>query len=179
MAGNRLILSLVLAAGFSAPAVSAEYSSTYTKIILEQCLREPPVPDDPLQSAIWWCEGYAGMPVRVAEGDLRYLISYGVNAAAEIAAGQTLPQFNTINETLEWRLDGAGRAFATILRFFTEGDGQKGQILVVTKLGGPGQVCHVGYVDALVNRDANVIARQVADNLSPGFVCGRDTAARY
>jgi hypothetical protein len=75
------------------------------------------------------------MPVRVAEGDLRFLVSYGANAAGEIAAGQTVPQFNTINETLEWRLDGAGRAFATILRFFTDGEGEKEQILVVTRLG--------------------------------------------
>jgi hypothetical protein len=183
MAGRHLTL-LLTAIAFAAPAVAAENSSAYTKIILDQCREQPPDPDDPLQSGVWWCEGYAGMPVRVTEGDLRFLISYGADAANEIAAGQTLPAFNTIGDTLEWRLapggDGAQHPFATILRFFTDsGDGQKGQYLVVTKLGGPGQVCHVGYVNALLNQDANVIARDVADNAAPGFVCGQDDALTY
>ena len=182
MAGRHLIL-LLAAMAFSAPA-AAETASAYTKINLDQCQEQPPDPEDPLQSGVWWCKGYDGIPVRVTEGDLRFLISYGTDAANEIAAGQTLPAFNTIGDTLEWRLargdDGVLRPFATILRFFTDsGDGQKGQYLVVTKLGGPGQVCHVGYVDALLNPDANVVARQVADNAAPHFVCGKDNALTY
>jgi len=183
MAGRHLIL-LLTAIGLAVPAVAAENASAYTKIILDQCQEQPTDPEDPLQSGVWWCEGYDGIPVRVAEGDLRFLVSYGADAANEIAAGQTLPAFNTIGDTLEWRLargsGGALRPFATILRFFTDsGDGQKGQYLVVTKLGGPGQVCHVGYVNALLNPDANVVARQVADNAAPDFVCGKDNALTY
>jgi len=183
MAGRPLIL-LLTALAFATPAAAAENASAYTKIILDQCQEQPPDPEDPLQSGVWWCEGYEGMPVRVAEGDLRFLVSYGADAANETAAGQTLPAFNTIGDTLEWRLarggDGALHPFATILRFFTDsGDGKKGQYLVVTKLGGPGQVCHVGYVNALLNPDANVVAREVADNAAPAFVCGKDTALTY
>ena len=37
-------------------------------------------------------------------------------------------------------------------------------MLVITKLGGPGQICHIGYVDARTNPDANALAREVADN---------------
>ncbi len=122
MAGRRLIL-LFTAVALSAPAAAAENASAYTKIILDQCQQQPPDPEDPLQSGVWWCEGYERMPVRVAEGDLRFLVSYGADAANEIAAGQTLPAFNTIGDTLEWRLarggDGALHPFATILRFFT------------------------------------------------------------
>jgi hypothetical protein len=125
------------------------------------------------------------MPVRVAEGDLRFLISYGENAAEEVAAGETLPAFNTIGTTLEWRLErdrsnGSLHPIATILRYFTDsGTGEKGQVLVVTKLGGPGQVCHIGYVDALLNPDANVMARQVAEQAAAGFVCGQDRPGSY
>lgn len=185
MARHRLILLLGLVLSLGASAASAENASVYTRLVLERCRAEPPDPEDPLQSGVWWCRGHGTIPVRVAEGDLRFLVSYGRDAQDEMAASQTLPQFNTINETLEWRLapglDGVPRPVATILRFFTDsGDGgRKGQVLVITKLGGPGQVCHVGYVDALLNPDANVIARQVADNAAPHFVCGRDMALRY
>lgn len=49
------------------------------------------------------------------------------------------------------------------------------QILVVSKVGteeAPG--CVVGYVDALANDDANVLARSIADDIVPGFRCGED-----
>jgi hypothetical protein len=41
--------------------------------------------------------------VRVAEGDLRIFVSYGPKAETQTAAYETIPQFNTISETLEWR----------------------------------------------------------------------------
>ena len=186
----RPVLILAALAGlapawFAAPA-AAENTSVYTKLLLDQCRQEPADPDDPLQSGKWWCDGYQGIPVRVSEGDLRFLISYGPDAANEMAAGQTLPQFNTINETLEWRLapwlDGKPRPIATILRYYTdlaEVGGGQGQVLVITALGGPGQVCHMGYVDALLNPDANALAREVADNGAPGHDCQRDSALWY
>jgi hypothetical protein len=48
-----------------------------------------------------------------------------------------------------------------------------GRELVVTKLG-PGGVCHVGYVDARVNPDANELARKLADENARTFKCGVD-----
>ena len=185
MAKRFLTLCLSLALACSASGAFAENASVYTKIRLQDCRQEPLDPEDPLQSGVWWCEGYQGIPVRVAEGDLRFLVSYGPGASDEKAAGQTLPRFNTINETLEWRmapwLDGSERPIATILRYFLDSidGGPGGQVLVVTRLGGPGQVCHMGYVDALLNADANAIAREVADNGAPGFDCGRDQALWY
>ncbi|MCP4383117.1 MAG: hypothetical protein GY798_17125, partial [Hyphomicrobiales bacterium] len=69
--------------------------------------------------------------------------------------------------------------FATILRFFPDlGDGETGQVLVITKLGGSGQICHVGYVDALANPQANALARQIADNVAPLFDCQADQPFR-
>lgn len=178
------ILTACLLAASPALANGA-FESAYTKLDLANCQQEPLDPDDPVAGGSWWCQGHGGIPVRVAEGDLRFLISYGANAAQEPAAGQTLPAFNTIGTTLEWRLErnrsnGSLVPIATILRYFTEsGTGEKGQVLVVTKLGAPGQVCHIGYVDALLNRDANVLARQVAEQVAAGFVCGTHQAGHY
>jgi hypothetical protein len=176
--------ALTLAVSTGAARAQA-YESAYTQIELGQCQQQPTDPENPVGGGVWWCQGYDGIPVRVAEGDLRYLVSFGADAASEIAAGQTLPQFNRINTTLEWRLatnpaDGRRYPVATILRYFTDnGGGREGQVLVVTKLGGSGQVCHIGYVDALLNPDANVLARQVAEAGAAQFVCGQHQPAYY
>lgn len=170
-----------LIAGLLATPAAAENTSAYTKIDLTGCREIPPDPDDPLQSGTWWCEGYGDVPVYVMEGDLRFFVSYGEGAPAELAARTTLPAFNHIGETIEWRLGPDGVPFATILRFYTDsGDGgPEGQTLVITKLGGPGQVCHFGYVDARTNPDANAIAREVADNGAADFDCGRETPLQF
>jgi hypothetical protein len=185
--GRRRLKTLFAMVCFAVagPAAAATIDSAYTKLVLDSCRSEPPAADDPLQGGVWWCEGYGGMKVRVAEGDLRFLVSYGDNAANEMAAGETVPAFNHIGETLEWRLEqdrasGQWRPFATILRYFTDADGgQDGQLLAITKLGGPGQICHIGYVDAVLNKDANALARQVADETASGFVCGTDMAKHF
>jgi hypothetical protein len=46
-------------------------------------------------------------------------------------------------------------------------------VLVVTRLG-PGGVCHVGYVDARANPNANELAQQLADEKARSFKCGAD-----
>ena len=155
-----------------ATPVAAE-ESVYTDVGLEGCQQLPANKDDPLQSGTWVCAGYLGIPVRITESDLRFFVSYGDNAANEIAAHETLPPFNYINATLEWRLDDAGQPFATILRFFTDsGDGgPENQILVVTAIG-PNGVCHVAYVNASVNAEANLLAQTAADLFARNFSCG-------
>jgi hypothetical protein len=179
LAGSVLVVAIAASA-----AAANEKKSVYTKLDLAQCREEAPDPDDPLASGTWWCEGHDGMPIMVAEGDLRMMVSYGANAAGEIAASETLPSFNHIGETLEWRLelgrdDGLWHPFATILRYFTDSDGEKGQFLVITKLGGSGQICQIGFVDALKNPDANTLARQVADEAAPGFRCGEENRLQF
>lgn len=182
MAAYRLTLAVAVIV-LATPAAAIENTSAYTKLDLAECRQEPPNPDDPLQSGVWWCEGYDGMKVLVLEGDLRFFVSYGDDAAKEPAASQTLPSFNNIGGTLEWRLergeDGEWHAFATILRFLTDSDGVKGETLVVTKIGGAGQVCHVGMLDAKANPNANELARGVADDVAPEFVCGAERAHDY
>lgn len=147
-------------------------TSAYTDLDLDTCLM---MESDDL-GAVWVCPGYRGYPLRVAEGDLRFFVSYGFGAAEERAAGQTPPPFNYLGQKIEWRLSGEGGGalpFATIVRYFIDkGDTseREGQVLAVTRLE-PGATCVVAYVDALANPDANELAREVADNDARDFDC--------
>jgi len=105
-------------------------------------------------------------------------VSYGLRSSEEQAATQTLPPFNHLGPKIEWRLGKASgelKPFATILRYYVQREeGQAdGQILVVTKIE-PGTTCHVAYVDALANPDANEMARSAADGVAAGFDCANE-----
>ncbi len=168
---------LVFACMAMTPAIAlgGNISSAYTKVKLEQCqVFEAPSEGEGTFGGSWICGGYAGIPVYVAEGDLRMFVSFGADADNEPAAGQTLPNFNSVNETLEWRLSN-GRPFATILRWFPDkGDGGKlGSILIVTQLV-PGQTCQIARIDAQANKNANVLARQAADQLAGSYDCSQE-----
>lgn len=160
---------LVLA--LSAPAAAQQFDSAYTDLNLDDCTVI--AADD--FGASWSCPGYKGIPVYVAEGDLRFFVSFGFGAPDEVAAVQTPPPFNTLGPKVEWRLgnaSGGWKPFATILRYFTSlGDGEKeSQVLVVTQLV-EGATCHIAYVDATANADANELAREAADELAGDFDC--------
>ncbi|NWH07284.1 MAG: hypothetical protein HXY22_01295 [Alphaproteobacteria bacterium] len=156
-------------------AHAGEMTSAYTDLNVDQC----PLLDSNEEEAwaIWQCKGYEGMPVWVSEGDLRYYVSFGENAANEMAATQTLPPFNVIGEKLEWRLrkndDASMTPVATILRYRLDAsafEDQDVQVLVVTKLA-PGATCHMAYIDARANPDANALARKAADTMAETFDC--------
>lgn len=158
------------------PAFGAA-ESAYTPLVLDKCDNITP-PAFAEHGVVFRCKGYGGMAVRVAEGDLRMFVSYGDGAKDQTAAGQTLPMFNTIGETLEWRVED-GKPFATILRYHWDSDGLGGgSTLVVTKLGNT-NACHVAYVRAEENPDANKLAREIADNDARRFSCERDRPRTY
>ncbi len=170
-AHRSFIVGGVVAAALGAAAHvrAAGPTSAYSKIDIDACsvFRH----DEESGSTSWFCPAIPNQALWIAEGDLRFFVSFGRAAEVQVAAEQTLPPFNRIGGTLEWRLGPDGEAFATILRWFTEfDDGRVGQVLVVTKLGDEG-TCHVAYVDALANKNANELARQAADTLSAGFDC--------
>jgi len=152
--------------------VAAGIESAYSKIQLQSCRQVETASDEGTFGGAWDCPGYQGQPVYVAEGDLRMFVSFGPFAAEEPAAGQTLPNFNTLNETLEWRLRG-GMPFATILRWFPSLDdgARRGSILIVTQLKPGGGTCQIARIDAQVNANANVMARQAADTMAGSFDC--------
>jgi len=183
----RRICGALLVLGFaSAPAASQSIESAYTKFDAKACkhTRGRQVED----YGTWLCAGYGKLPVWLAAGDQRMYVSYGSWKKDDIALSQTLPAFNDVySGTVEWRiekkLDGKARPFATILRWnvMLPADNEKatgpvkpsGRVLVVTRLG-PGGVCHVGYVDATANPDANELARKLADEHARTFKCGKD-----
>jgi hypothetical protein len=161
----------LLLGALASPAY-AGFNSAYTDIDLDQCL----VLDSDDFGTIWSCPGYKGYPLMVTEGDLRFSLIYGFGA--KLADGQTLPPFNHLGQKLEWRLSNAkGRwlPIATIVRYHTadpETGGDGGQVLVVTQLV-EGNTCHIAYIDALANPDANELARGAADG-SGDFDCETD-----
>lgn len=172
-------LGLVLAvlAGWSVgPALAQSgLTSAYTDLNLDaDCL----VLEADDFGATWACPGYKGYPLRVQEGDLRFSLSYGFEPDNNAVGFQTLPPFNRLGEKLEWRLSNASGQWlpvATIVRYFTadvETGEDKGQVLVVSKVA-PGDSCHIAYVDALANADANQLARDAADQAAD-FDCATD-----
>jgi hypothetical protein len=129
------------------------------------------------------CRGKAGLVVLIAEDDLREVVSVGRNrvaAAKEPAAERWFGPFNSSEHTVEWRM-ADGKPFAIIQRWHIadgtdldkQGRPNTKAMLAVTRLP-PGPVCHVAYVDAAANPDANDLARKAADELARDFKCGKD-----
>lgn len=171
--------AFALSLGFAASAAHAQsVTSAYTQIdVRKQCRRREGKIDEDYGD--WRCKGYGGAPIWFGAGDQRMYVSFGKKAADEPAAGETLGPFNDFYKgVIEWRL-ADGKPFATIMRWNyktpaeTEKDTAHGRALVVTRLP-PGAVCHVGYVDARANPNANELAREIADKYARNFVCGRD-----
>lgn len=177
-AARTLATTLLIAAGLAAgPAVAqGGFTSAYTDLDLAQCL----VLEADDFGASWACPGYKGFPLKVNEGDLRFSLAYGFEAEANSQHGtQTLPPFNRLGDRLEWRLSnqsGRWMPVATILRYHTadpETGEDKGQVLVVSQIA-EGNSCHIAYVDALANANANDLAREAADGAGD-FDCANDT----
>ncbi|MET3897801.1 hypothetical protein ABIB57_001747 [Devosia sp. UYZn731] len=167
------MLALAGAFGVAQPAF-AGFNSAYTDINLDQCL----VLDADDFGASWACPGYKGYPLQVTEGDLRFALNYGFNIQKEPGFGQSMGPFNHLGPKLEWRLSnesGGWLPVATIVRYFTQNQEtykETNEVLVVTQLL-EGQTCHIAYIDALANPNANELARQAADKAGK-FDCVND-----
>jgi hypothetical protein len=162
------------------PALGETVGRAYTQFDADECRHSKGRGVEDYGS--WRCAGYGGIDIFLTAGDQRMKVSFGKNAAREPAASQTFPRFNSVYQgTVEWRLGtppgGKSRPFVTILRWNVKlEDDEKettGRVLVVTRLG-PGGVCHVGYVDARANPNANELAAKLADEHARGFKCGAD-----
>lgn len=175
-----IVTASIWAALLSNPAsaqlieLGSEIESVYSKLDLEgECKPY----ESYEQGGSFACPGYAGYGVLFAEGDLRQSVFYGfVGEWFAEGAFESFSGFNYASGTIEWRLKG-GVPYAAIMRWFissSDGDGtNEGQVLVVSKVAQPGigDGCVVGYVDALENADANVMAREIADELASDFMC--------
>lgn len=171
---DTILLSIVLGVATLGVASAQEWRSVYTDNDFTNCTT---LAVEPGQSAELACPGYKGYPLLIRDGDLRMFVSYGFDARNEMAASQTMPNFNTLGEKLEWLIaddaDLGEHPVATIVRYHldrSEGFIPDTQVLVVTRIE-PGNTCHVAYVDALANPNANELARQAAADLVPGWDC--------
>ncbi len=153
-----------------------DVSSVYTQFNLNHCVVVEKIEET--GSIVQRCRALDGFPVFIAEDDLRFFVGYGPHGRKQKAFNQTLPPFNSIHNKIEFRIrSGARQPFAAILRYFTDsGEGRsKGQVLIVTKIDGR-EACHMAYIDALANSEANALAQKTADTMAPGFNCARDEA---
>lgn len=131
------------------------------------------------------CPGLPGYPVYLAEGDERTFVAASTIPEKSAAATQTLKAFNSPfrsrseRATVEFRFtikENRKIPFAMIVRYFTQLDGRKGEVLVVSRIAGK-EACHIGYVDALANDDAIVLARKLADDRARSFDCAQTAKA--
>lgn len=169
------LAALMLLPGATLAQVSGGHmDSQYTDIDFDQCTT---IEADDMGS-ISACPGYKGYPVVIGEGDLRMFVSFGIKPTEERAAEQTLGPFNHLGKKIEWRIESDDDNFqprATIIRWFTAGDnGQdKGQVLVVTQIKF-GAICQIALIDALANKNANELARKIANEKAGSFDCSKE-----
>jgi hypothetical protein len=175
------ITGIVMAAAVLASSGTLAYAndSAYTVLDTQNCktMAEPAADEPGGDFFVGLCAGYEAYPVVFKESDLRVSVHFGFLDQRIIdEAFESFAQFNNPGSKIEWRLDATGKPVATILRMFisnidpeTGGSDNKalqGEVLVVSKVGQPDDAtgCVIGYVDARANKDANMLARDIADN---------------
>jgi len=175
---------LVFAAALGASSAALAAESVYTDLPLDNCKTlVAPDPDEPGGDFVsMTCAGLGKYQVLFKEGDLRQSIHYGYLKKSIVdEAFESFGPFNHMNPKIEWRVDAGGKPYAAIQRFFTGDAESQGQVLAVSRVGQPGdeEGCPVGYVDALANKDPNVLAREIADTVAVSFQCGKDSPAYH
>ena len=187
---NRFVIPLALAAltAIAAPLPASAASSVYTETKLDKCEDLNPNPeqiDIDMGVASYVCDGYKDYAFYFDENDVRQSTYFGYLRDEILdGGGETFAVFNHVGDTIEWRLDDKGVPRSTILRYTMENMNPKtydpdpalyGQVLVVSRVGQPDDMtgCVTAYVDAIANKDAEVLARKLADEQAPGFPCGR------
>lgn len=172
------LMPLFFAAALAASAAKAN-ESAYSERNLDACKTLSQEDEGP--SVTLECTGYKDLAVYFKEGDLRQSQAYGPISKAWLdEAFESFGPFNHTNAKIEWRI-AAGKPVATIVRWFvsdpettSDTDTRYGQVLVVSTIATAENPtsCVVGYVDALENKDANTLARKVADEEAHDFACG-------
>jgi hypothetical protein len=177
----NFVTVLATIAALPVPTVAQDWQSAYTDLDPNRC----EIVERYDLAVDFACTGLAGFPVLLRHGEHRVFVSYGPDAANEIAWQQSLPSRNETGETLEWIFSGppeeASQPVATVLRYFIDHSEIRGpdeQVLVVTKLE-PGNTCHVAYIDGRRNAQANEMARQAAQELVPDWDCAGMQAQPY
>jgi hypothetical protein len=161
----------ILACAAALPAAAWANDSVYTDLDLDKCEMLELIEEG--ESVRWRCPGHATIALLVSSGDGRFDIDAGI-ANDE---WETLGQFNNPGPRVEWRMDGRV-PIAIIFRLVSADPERPGGALFVETIGraeAPG--CTVAVIDSAV-RDANAVAREMADRRAPRFRCGVDSVAR-
>lgn len=177
---RRIVSAMLILAAFAPPVFGAEIA--YTDLDLDSCEMLKRYEETGGFDAR--CEGLDGYPVFVSEGDARMSVSFG--GPRQLFG--TFSPFNSIGETVEWRL-ADGRPQAAIVRFHLSAGAdsdRKADVLLVSKVGdsnAPG--CPMAAIDVTGTEQANGVARGVAALASrfdcknpPIIIGGQDGLAR-
>lgn len=127
-----------------------------------------------------YCKGYKGYRI-LDKWDRRESVQFGYLSDRVLKHYvENLDADNSAGGKVEWRLDDKGTPRAAILRYklvnYNFDEKPFPDILVISKVGQPDSQmgCAIGMVDTSANKNANELARQVADTVEPGFECGQD-----
>jgi len=181
MSSGKFQLALAVLALLFGVSSAMAAESTYLKFNFDKdCTSKPPgsVKNFGMGSSAF-CNFDNNPPLYFLQGELRQSAGFGAPGKY-----QSFGQYNSMSTTIEWRSNGA-RPYAAIVRFsiyasideiIAKNKSREGQVLVVHRVAaGPDDLtCIVGMVDARANKNANVIARQIADEIADGFKCGID-----
>ncbi|MBC8038554.1 MAG: hypothetical protein H7X89_15190 [Rhizobiales bacterium] len=154
---------------WSDAATAGEITHAYTTYDIGKCTRTAAEAEESFGA--FTCPGYKGYDIYWAEGDLRTFVAYGRNGFEHCSAQQTFGRFNTINTTVEWRLE-SGKPFAAIQRWNVSDNDDNTKIkswLGVTRIEN-GNSCRVALVEGSLPR-ANAKAREAADRMARDFNC--------
>lgn len=179
-------VSAFVALAATSTSSAQQNTSQYTSVASRGCQKfhVAKVEDNEL-GASFACKGLPGYTVVVAEDDLRTTVSVGNNrkhAQEQPAFSQGFSPFNSVHDTLEWRIDAATKKpIATIQRWLIadnedlEKNGRPKTVglLVVTRTP-PGGSCHVAYIDVRANENPNALAQKAADEIAAKFDCSND-----
>lgn len=152
--------------GDRSEAQTGEYSSAYTSFDLDSCTKTSSSLE--ADGDDYRCPGRNGVPLFVQDGDARM----DIDAGAKNAVFETTGPYNSIGDTVEWRMKD-GKPFAVIFRYSVHNEiGRKPTELAIEKIGSPrAPGCRVGQV-AGKTPNANRRAREIADSMAMGFRCG-------
>jgi hypothetical protein len=184
------LVSSLTAVAATSPASAQQNTSRYTSVAEKSCRKfeSTKVAGDEIALA-YDCRGLPGYSVVVSEDDLRTFVAIGLNrmhAKDQLSAQQGFYPFNSVHDTLEWRVDAkTKKPFATIQRWRIADNADLDKdsrpktvgLLVVTRIP-PGPSCHVAYIDVAANENPNALAQKAADELAKNFDCKKD-AIRY
>lgn len=180
------LLSALAAVAATSSASAQQNTSQYTSVAAKGCKKfeSTKVSGDEI-AAVFECRGLPGYSVVVGEDDLRTFVAIGFNrmhAKEQPALGQGFAPFNSVHDTLEWRIDAkTKKPFATIQRWRIADNTDLDKdsrpktvgLLVVTRIPA-GPSCHVAYIDVAANEKPNELAQKAADDLAQKFDCKKD-----